>query len=106
MPFVINQNSYSIFNRTIEENGLKKTAAQEGKGIICFSPLAQGLLTDRYLKGIPQDSRIGSDGRFLIAGALTEKRLEQIEENVKIVSRTPFTQEELARIDEISLSDI
>ncbi len=42
-PFVINQNRYSIFDRTIEQNGLKKTANQMGKGIIAFSPLAQGL---------------------------------------------------------------
>ena len=48
-PFVINQNRYSIFDRTIEQNGLKKTANQMGKGIIAFSPLAQGLLTDKYL---------------------------------------------------------
>jgi len=64
-PFVINQNCYSIFNRSIEENGLKKAAVGEGKGIIVFSPLAQGLLTDRYLNGIPNDSRIKTDGRFL-----------------------------------------
>lgn len=64
-PFVINQNRYSIFDRTIEENGLKKAAKEEGKGIICFSPLAQGMLTNRYLEGIPEDSRIKRDGRFL-----------------------------------------
>jgi len=78
VPFVINQNRYSIFDRTIERNGLKDTAAKLGKGIIAFSPLAQGLLTDRYLKGIPADSRIKTDGRFLKEGALTESRLEQI----------------------------
>lgn len=78
VPFVINQNSYSIFNRTIENNGLKETSAKLGKGIIAFSPLSQGLLTDRYLKGIPADSRIMTDGRFLKAGALTPERLEQI----------------------------
>ena len=64
-PFIINQNSYNILNRTIENNGLKSTAAKLGKGIICFSPLAQGLLTDRYLKDIPEDSRVKKDGRFL-----------------------------------------
>ena len=78
VPFIINQNRYSIFDRTIEKNGLKDTAARLGKGIIAFSPLAQGLLTDRYLKGIPADSRIMTDGRFLKAGALTPERLEQI----------------------------
>lgn len=78
-PFVINQNRYSIFDRTIENNGLKETAAKLGKGIIAFSPLAQGLLTDRYLNGIPKDSRIVTDGRFIKEGALTGKRLEQIQ---------------------------
>ena len=77
-PFIINQNRYSIFDRTIEENGLKETAVRLNKGIIAFSPLAQGLLTDRYLNGIPSDSRITSDGRFLQASALTETRLSQI----------------------------
>ena len=78
VPFVINQNSYSIFNRTIEHNGLKETSARLGKGIIAFSPLSQGLLTDRYLKGIPSDSRIMTDGRFLNEKALTEEKLDQI----------------------------
>lgn len=79
-PFVINQNRYSIFDRTIEQNGLKAAATAEGKGIIAFSPLAQGLLTDRYLKGVPADSRIRTDGRFLTESALSEKRLRQIRE--------------------------
>ena len=78
-PFVINQNRYSIFDRTIEKNGLKKTAAELKKGIIAFSPLAQGLLTDRYLNGIPEDSRVKKDGRFIKEGALTDARLEQIQ---------------------------
>jgi L-glyceraldehyde 3-phosphate reductase len=77
-PFVINQNRYSIFDRTVENNGLKETAARLQKGIICFSPLAQGMLTDRYLHGIPADSRIRTDGRFLQESALTPKRMEQI----------------------------
>ena len=50
-----------------------------GKGIIAFSPLAQGLLTDKYLHGIPSDSRIAVDGRFLHADALTKEKLAQIE---------------------------
>lgn len=78
VPFVINQNRYSIFDRTIEQNGLKETAKKLGKGIIAFSPLAQGLLTDRYLKGIPEDSRMKTDGRFLKENALSPVRLEQI----------------------------
>lgn len=77
-PFIINQNRYSIFDRTIENNGLKEMAHKLNKGIIAFSPLAQGLLTDRYLKGIHEDSRIKTDGRFLKAEILTEKKLMQI----------------------------
>ena len=77
-PFIINQNRYSIFDRTIEKNSLKEMAYKLNKGIIAFSPLAQGLLTDRYLKGIPEDSRIKTDGRFLKAEILTEKKLTQI----------------------------
>lgn len=78
VPFVINQNRYSIFDRTIEHNGLKDTAARLNKGIIAFSPLAQGMLTDRYLQGIPADSRIRTDSRFLKETALTTERMEQI----------------------------
>ncbi len=77
-PFIINQNRYSIFDRTIENNGLKKTAQALQKGIIAFSPLEQGLLTDRYLNGIPEDSRIKKDGRYIQETALTEERLLQI----------------------------
>ncbi|MBI0064642.1 aldo/keto reductase [Bifidobacterium polysaccharolyticum] len=79
VPFVINQNRYSIFDRTIEDNGLKQAVLKERKGLITFSPLAQGLLTDRYLHGIPEDSRIRADGRFLKESALTPQRLKQIQ---------------------------
>lgn len=78
-PFVINQVQYSIFNRHIEENGLKSFAAEQGCGLIIFSPLAQGMLTDKYLHGIPNDSRIKKDGRFLKESQLTKERLEQIQ---------------------------
>lgn len=77
-PFIINQNRYSIFDRTIEKNGLKKTSDILGKGIIAFSPLAQGTLTDRYINGIPEDSRIKKDGRYLKADVLTDEKLSQI----------------------------
>jgi L-glyceraldehyde 3-phosphate reductase len=141
-PFVINQNRYSMLDRTIEKNGLKKAAAEAEKGIITFSPLAQGLLTDRYLDGIPEDSRVRTDGRFLQADKITEKKVaglrklngmaarrgqslaqmalnwilkddivtsvlvgasrpEQLLDNIKIVNRAPFDEEELREIDEI-----
>ncbi len=77
-PFVINQNSYSIINRTIERNGLLEACGKERKGLIIFSPLAQGLLTNRYLNGIPSDSRVRTDGRFLKEESLTEKKLNVI----------------------------
>ena len=77
-PFVINQNRYSIFDRTIEQNGLKDAAREQGKGIIGFSPLAQGMLIDRYLNGVPADSRVNTDGRFLKKSQLTEEKIQQI----------------------------
>lgn len=77
-PFIINQNPYNIFNRSVEENGLKNQSEIDGKGIIAFSPLAQGMLTNRYLNGIPSDSRIVTDGRFLNEGNITSHKLTQI----------------------------
>ncbi len=77
-PFIINQRKYSMFERNIEEDGLKSYAAKNGIGIIAFCPLAQGLLTNKYLHGIPEDSRIRTDGRFLHEDALSESRLAQI----------------------------
>jgi L-glyceraldehyde 3-phosphate reductase len=78
VPFVINQNRYSIFDRKIEQNGLLKASGELRKGLICFSPLAQGLLSDKYLHGIPEDSRMKTDGRFLKESVLTPERLKQI----------------------------
>ena len=143
-PFIINQNRYSIFDRTIEKNGLKEAAVESGKGIIAFSPLVQGTLTNRYLNGIPSDSRIATDGRFLKASQLTEEKIasirglnelaaqrgeslaqmalnwvlkdgivtsvlvgaskpEQILDDLKVLESAPFTDEELKKIDALSL---
>ncbi len=77
-PFVINQNRYSIFDRSVVENGLLKMTGLLQKGLITFSPLAQGQLTDRYLHGIPADSRIRTDGRFLQESTLDAHRMAQI----------------------------
>lgn len=77
-PVIVNQRKYSIFDRTIEKDGVKEYCKENGVGIIAFSPLAQGMLTDRYLKGIPEDSRIARDNRFLHASDLTDRRMEQI----------------------------
>ena len=144
VPFIINQNRYNILDRTIERNGLKETSRRLGKGIITFSPLAQGMLTDRYLNGIPADSRVRTDGRFLKESQLSEEQMAriralneiaaargqtlaemalawilrdgvvtsvligasrpaQILDNVKAIRNTSFTQEELDRIDKLSL---
>ena len=77
-PFIINQRKYSLFDRTIETDGLKDYAASNGIGVITFCPLAQGLLTDRYIAGIPQDSRIRTDGRFLKEDALNTDIIAKI----------------------------
>lgn len=77
-PFIINQRSYNMFNRDIEKDGLKDYAAANGIGIITFSPLAQGLLTDRYLHGIPEDSRVKTDGRFLNESSISEEALKKV----------------------------
>lgn len=79
-PLIVNQRKYSIFERTIEDDGVKKCCKEVGMGIIAFSPLAQGLLTDKYLGGIPADSRIAKDPRFLKATDLTPERLDQIQQ--------------------------
>ena len=77
-PFIINQRKYSMFERDIEKDGLKEYAAAHGIGIITFSPLAQGLLTDRYLHGIPEDSRVRTDGRFLKEAVIVEETLKKV----------------------------
>lgn len=77
-PFIIHQPSYSMLNRWIEEDGLKDYLAENGIGCIAFSPLAQGLLTGRYLNGVPADSRISSQSIFLNESDLDEKRMNTI----------------------------
>lgn len=77
-PFIINQRKYSMFVRDIETDGLKHYAAKNGIGIITFSPLAQGLLSGRYLNGIPEDSRIRTDGRFLKEASITPEILVKV----------------------------
>ena len=86
-PFIINQRNYSLFNRAIEKDGLKDYAAAHGIGIITFCPLAQGLLTDRYLHGIPEDSRVRTDGRFLKEEAVTEEKLAKIKALNELAAR-------------------
>lgn len=78
LPLIVNQRRYSIFDRKIDREDLRNTVRRLGLGIIAFSPLAQGLLTDRYLNGIPADSRIGHDPRYLHREDLTENKLGAI----------------------------
>lgn len=138
-PCLINQVNYSMLDRWIE-NGLTEALKDEGIGLIAFMPLQQGLLTGKYLRGIPSDSRISRDPRFLKPDNLTPEietkiralakiaeergqslaqmalawvllradsaligasRPEQVEENVRSLENLAFSDEELARIEEI-----
>lgn len=83
-PFVINQNRYSILDRTIEKNKLLEKAIEEKKGVIIFSPLAQGLLSGKYLKSIPDDSRIKTSGIYLKETSLSEELNEKIRKLDKV----------------------
>lgn len=95
VPFIINQNKYNILDRTIETNGLKDMADKLGKGVICFCPLAQGLLTDRYLNGIPEDSRVRTDGRFLDK-AKVEQDISKVRELKKLADKRGQSLAEMA----------
>ena len=86
LPLIVNQRRYSIFDRTIEGDGVKACCRESGMGIIAFSPLAQGLLTDRYLDGVPADSRIARDGRFLQQSSLGWRRV--LRAHRRVPSRT------------------
>lgn len=140
-PLFIHQPSYSMFNRWVEEDGLLDTLDEVGAGCICFSPLAQGMLTNRYLNGIPEDSR-AKKNHFLHEHDITEDKLkvirklneiamergqslaqmalswvlrkdrvttvligaskvEQIKDNIKIVEKLDFTDDELAKIEAV-----
>ena len=77
-PLLIHQPSYSMINRWIEDDGLLATTDEEGLGVICFSPLAQGLLTDKYLGGVPDDSRAGKAKPSFKDGFLSTDNLSRI----------------------------
>ncbi len=96
VPYVINQDRYNIFDRTIETNGVLEETAKLKRGLIVFSPLAQGLLSDRYLNGIPEDSRIRKDGRYLKETALTEEKLERIKKLNEIAASRNQTLTQMA----------
>ena len=132
VPFIINQNKYNILDRTIETNGLKDMADKLGKGVICFCPLAQGLLTDRYLNGVPEEAKVEQDiskvrelkkladkrGQSLAEMALAwllkdeaitsvligASKAEQLLTNIRAINSPGFSDEELKLIDEIALN--
>ena len=95
-PFVLCQNRYSLFDRKIEENGLKESVGKVERGLITFSPLAQGRLTDRYLHGIPADSRIRTDGRYLKEKDITPDVVAKIRALNEVAARRGQTLAELA----------
>ncbi len=78
VPFVINQNRYNIFDRTVEANGLLDMSAKLKRGIITFSPLEQGILSNRYLEGIPEDSRVRTDGFFLNESSISREQIDRV----------------------------
>lgn len=95
-PFIINQRKYSMLVRDIEKDGLKDYAAAHGIGIITFCPLAQGLLTDRYLHGIPEDSRIRTDGRFLKENAIDEETIAKVQKLGELAAQRGQTLAQMA----------
>ncbi len=95
-PFIINQRRYSIFDRTIENDGLKDYAASNGIGVITFCPLEQGVLTDRYINGIPEDSRVRTDGRFLNENAITEEKINKVKALREIAAKRGQTLAQMA----------
>jgi L-glyceraldehyde 3-phosphate reductase len=95
-PCLIHQPSYSMFNRWTEDDGLYDALADVGMGSIVFSPLAQGMLTNKYLKGIPGDSRAAKPHGFLKKEALTEGKLAQISQLNELASARGQTLAQMA----------
>lgn len=95
-PFIINQRKYSMLVRDIEKDGLKDYAAAHGIGVITFCPLAQGLLTDRYLHGIPEDSRIRTDGRFLKENAINDDTIARVQKLGELAAQRGQTLAQMA----------
>jgi L-glyceraldehyde 3-phosphate reductase len=85
-PFIINQPSYSMLNRWVEDDGLDSYCAENGLSLAVFSPLYQGFLTDRYLNGVPKDSRVGR-GDTWIGDQLDEKMLGKLRALNEIAAR-------------------
>ncbi|HXR80650.1 MAG TPA: L-glyceraldehyde 3-phosphate reductase [Saprospiraceae bacterium] len=86
-PLLIHQPRYNMFDRWVEEEGLLDTLEKAGSGSIVFSPLAQGLLTDRYLGGFPEDSRAVRDARYFKTSQITEEKLQKVKSLNEIAQR-------------------
>lgn len=94
-PFIINQPSYSILNRWIEDDSLDKYACENGIGLAVFSPLYQGFLTNRYLNGVPEDSRVGK-GDTWIGEQLNEQMIKRLNSLNSIAKRRGQTLSQMA----------
>jgi L-glyceraldehyde 3-phosphate reductase len=94
-PCLIHQPNYSLLDRWVED-GLLEVLTDEGVGCIVFSPLAQGLLTDRYLKGIPADSRAARDDSYLSRNAVTEKLVDTVRQLKKVAAARGQTMAQMA----------
>jgi L-glyceraldehyde 3-phosphate reductase len=97
VPLLIHQPSYSMLNRWTEDDHLLDTLEEVGAGCIAFSPLAQGLLTDRYLHGIPTDSRAATGGA-LQAANITDERLTRVRGLTEVATRRGQTLAQLALV--------
>ena len=96
VPLLINQPRYNMLDRWVESDGLLRTLKSNGIGGICFSPLAQGLLTDRYLKGIPSDSRAAKPNSFLKSKDITPELLIKLSKLEAIASKRGQTLAQMA----------
>ena len=95
VPLLIYQGRLNMLNREPQETGITDFCAEKGIGFIAFSPLAQGLLTDRYLKGIPEDSRMAKE-KFLKSSMLTPELLEKLRYYNKVATDRGETLAEMA----------
>ena len=96
VPFIINQNRYSIFDRTIEDNDLISEAKSKKKGIIAFSPLAQGLLSDKYADGIPENTRLYNNKALEAKLGYDEKKAFQVKQLADMAHKKGMTLSQMA----------
>lgn len=96
VPFIINQNRYSIFDRTIEDNDLIAEAKSKKKGIIAFSPLAQGLLSDKYADGIPENTRLYNNKALEAKLDYDEKKAFQVKQLADMAHKKGMTLSQMA----------